>query len=63
VLPIEVILDKVMRAYPGEVLEIEFEDDDDGLIYEIKLLTRRGIVLEMDVDAATGQILDLEEDD
>jgi len=63
ILPIEVILDKVLRAYPGEVIEIEFEDEDDGLIYEMKVLTRRGIVLEMDVDAGTGQILKLEEDD
>jgi uncharacterized membrane protein YkoI len=29
----------------------------------MKVLTRRGIVLEMDVDAGTGQILKLEEDD
>ncbi len=63
VLPIEVILDRVLRDYPGEILEIDFDDDDDGYIYEIKVLTRRGIVLEMDVDAATGRILDLEEDD
>ena len=63
VLPIEVILDRVLREFPGEILEIDFDDDDDGYIYEIKVLTRRGIVLEIEVDAATGQILDIEEDD
>ncbi len=63
VLPIEVILDRALKDYPGEIVEIDFDDEDDGFIYEIKVLTRRGIVLEIDVDAATGRILDLEEDD
>jgi uncharacterized membrane protein YkoI len=63
VLPIELILDRVLKDYPGEIVEIDFDDEDDGFIYEIKVLTRRGIVLEIDVDAATGRILDLEEDD
>lgn len=65
ILPLEVILGSVLQQYPGEVLKLELElDDDDGeLIYEIEVLTRRGIVLEMEVDARTGQILDIEEDD
>lgn len=63
ILPLETILDGVLKSYPGEVIEIEFDDDDGQLIYEIKVLTRRGIVLEMDVDAGNGRILDLEEDD
>ena len=53
----------MLTTYPGEVIEIEFDDDDGLPIYEIKVLTRRGIVLEMDVDARNGRILDLEEDD
>jgi len=63
ILPLETILGGVLKSYPGEVIEIEFDDDDGLLIYEIKVLTRRGIVLEMDVDARNGRILDLEEDD
>jgi uncharacterized membrane protein YkoI len=63
ILPLETILDRVLKTFPGEVIEIEFDDDDGLLIYEIKVLTRRGIVLEMDVDARNGRILDLEEDD
>ncbi len=63
ILPLEDILAKVLRLHPGEVLEIELDDDDGELIYEIEVLTRRGIVLEMDVDARTGKILKLEEDD
>lgn len=63
ILPLEEVLARVLHAYPGEVLEIELDDDDGYLIYEIEVLTRRGIVLEMDVDARTGAVLKLEEDD
>lgn len=63
ILPLEVILGSVLQRYPGELLKLELDDDDGYLIYEIEVLTRRGIVLEMDVDARTGRILDIEEDD
>lgn len=63
ILPLEVILSAILQRYPGEVLKLELDDDDGELIYEIEVLTRRGIVLEMDVDARTGRILDTEEDD
>jgi uncharacterized membrane protein YkoI len=63
ILPLEKILESVLRTYPGEVLKIDLDDDDDYLIYEIEILTRRGIVLELEVDAHTGRILDIEEDD
>jgi uncharacterized membrane protein YkoI len=63
ILPLETILASLLRAYPGEILKIDLDDDDDYLIYEIEILTRRGIVLELEVDAHTGRILDIEEDD
>ena len=63
ILPLETILASLLRTYPGEILKIDLDDDDDYLIYEIEILTRRGIVLELEVDAHTGRILDIEEDD
>lgn len=63
ILPLETILASLLRTYPGDILKIELDDDDDYLIYEIEILTRRGIVLELEVDAHTGRILDIEEDD
>lgn len=63
ILPLEVILGSVLQRYPGEVLKLELDDEDGELIYELEVLTRRGIVLEMDVDARTGRILEIEEDD
>jgi uncharacterized membrane protein YkoI len=63
ILPLETILDRALTTVPGEVLEIDLDDDKDGLVYEIKILTRRGLVLELDIDAHSGKILELEEDD
>ncbi|ABI76069.1 peptidase domain protein [Hyphomonas neptunium ATCC 15444] len=63
ILPLEIILGSVLQQYPGELLKLELDEDDGYLIYEIEVLTRRGTVLEMDVDARTGRILDIEEDD
>ncbi len=54
----------VQAAAPGEIVEVELEqvDDDDGYgpataIYEIKVLAASGRVLELEIDATTGQIL------
>ncbi|WP_213271438.1 PepSY domain-containing protein [Hyphomonas sp.] len=63
ILPLEVILATVLQRYPGELLKLELDDDEGYLIYEMDVLTRRGIVLEMEIDARTGRILDIEEDD
>ncbi|WP_291203021.1 PepSY domain-containing protein [Hyphomonas sp.] len=63
ILPLETILAGLLRTYPGDILKIDLDDDDDYLIYEIEILTRRGIVLELEVDAHTGRLLDIEEDD
>lgn len=54
----------VRAAAPGEIVEVELEqvDPDDGYgaitgLYEIKVLTASGRVLELEIDAGTGQIL------
>jgi len=45
------------------VLEIELDEDHGRTIYEIELLDEQGRVLELEVDAATGEILQQEYDD
>lgn len=63
VLPLADILDIVHAAIPGRVIEIEFEDDDDRLLYELEVVTADGRLIEVEVDAATGRILSQEEED
>ncbi|MFA7669692.1 MAG: PepSY domain-containing protein [Burkholderiaceae bacterium] len=57
VLSLRQVLDIVGRDYPGEPVEIEFEDDDGSYVYEIKLLQPAGSVLKMKVDATTGTVI------
>ena len=65
VLPIAEILSRTADRVPGEVVEVEFERDDHRgrhWIYELKILAEDGRVLEVRVDAASGEILGMEED-
>ena len=57
VLPLTVLLEKLRRTHPGQVLELELERDGARWIYEIRLLQPDGALLKLDIDAATGQVL------
>ncbi|MFN7610909.1 MAG: PepSY domain-containing protein [bacterium] len=46
-----------LAAVPGEVLQVDLENEDGQDIYEIKILTQTGRVIEIEVEAATGSIL------
>lgn len=63
ILPLETILQRVNEQRPGKVLEVEQEFEKGRYIYEIELLGEDGIVWEMEIDAVTGEILELEEED
>lgn len=62
-LPLARILEIVRARAPGEVLEVDLDDDDDdGPTYEITILTPDGRVIEAVIDARDGAVLELEED-
>lgn len=63
VLPLSRILSAVQAAQPGRVIEVELENDDDHYIYEVELVTPEGRLIELEVEAATGMILQMEESD
>ncbi|WP_448207136.1 PepSY domain-containing protein [Azospirillum sp. sgz302134] len=58
-LPLEDILAKANAAYPGDVLDVDFEDEDGQIVYEIKTLTAEGRILKLKYDAATGELLEV----
>lgn len=64
--PIAEILTTVAKQVPGEVVEVEFErrghHGTEAWIYEIKVLADDGRVQEVKVDAASGAILEVEDD-
>ncbi|MYN14385.1 peptidase [Pusillimonas sp. TS35] len=57
VLPLRAVLDKVEREYPGQVVKIEFEEDDDLYVYKIKVLRSTGDIVKLKVDATDGRVL------
>lgn len=61
--PLQTILDDAEAREPGRIIEVELDEDDDE--YEIEILRPDGIVVELDYDARTGELLDrdIEDDD
>jgi uncharacterized membrane protein YkoI len=67
ILPLAAIVDDARARFGGEVLDAEFEDEDDEDrgdapppstgIYEIKLLAPGGRILKLEYDATTGELL------
>ena len=64
VAPLRELLVLVQKKYPGRILEVELEQEEYGdkdiWIYEIKILTHKGRVYELEYDAATLELLDTE---
>ena len=56
-LPLEAIVARAQADFPGDILDVEFEDEDGQIVYEIKTITAEGRVLKLKYDAATGDLL------
>jgi uncharacterized membrane protein YkoI len=57
VLPLEEIMAKANADFPGEILDVEFEEEDGRVFYEIKKITTDGRIMKLEYDAATGTLL------
>ncbi|MES9830256.1 MAG: PepSY domain-containing protein [Candidatus Thiodiazotropha sp.] len=61
VAPLRSLLAQVHKTYPGHILEVELEREEYGkrdvLIYEVKLLTKKGSVLKLEYDAINLELL------
>jgi uncharacterized membrane protein YkoI len=59
--PLDEIMVEVCKQHPGRILEAELERRRDaGYLYEIELLDEEGNVWELEVDAASGKLLNTE---
>jgi uncharacterized protein YpmB len=47
---------------PGKVVEAELEKKHDKLIWEVEVVTEENKVMEVHIDAGTGEIIDVEEE-
>lgn len=59
VLPLRSVLERLEREHPGQVMEVELEQEEgDGRwIYEVKLLEPGGQLVKLKLDARTGALL------
>ena len=68
VVPLSEIVAKVRRIAPGKLIDVELEFDvafddahpDARWVYEIEVLTDLNQVVELEFDAETGQLLEIE---
>jgi uncharacterized membrane protein YkoI len=55
--PLNQILKSVRRQYKGEVLDAQLFDFGGQWVYQVRLLTKDGRVLDIAVDGQSGQII------
>jgi len=63
VLPLSDILAAARAARPGRIIELDLEREDGRWIYELELISPDGRLYEMEIDAATGEILEIEREE
>lgn len=55
-------LTAALARVPGGVIKAELEVEDGNLMYSFEIVDARRKVLEMEIDAGTGQVLGVDED-
>lgn len=63
ILPLEQIIDAAMAVKSGQILETEFDEDDGRYVYELEILDDNGHVWELELDATTAELIELESED
>ncbi|WP_147127052.1 PepSY domain-containing protein [Shimia ponticola] len=56
----EAAIAAALEAVPGEVQEVELEREDGAQVYEIEILAEDGTETEVEIAAATGDVLEIE---
>jgi uncharacterized membrane protein YkoI len=60
--PLSEILPRIEQDFGGRAIETEIETDEGRWVYEFDILTADGRLFEVDVDAVTGETLEVEEE-
>ena len=60
---LESLIVQVRNDYPGEIIEIELDDEDGRYIYEVEVIAEDGSEIELEIDASTGEVLKADVDD
>ncbi|AKH68228.1 Peptidase propeptide domain-containing protein [Spongiibacter sp. IMCC21906] len=54
------VLSNLEKNYIGQVIEVEFEQEDGQAIYEIEMIGPAGQVVEFEIDAVSGDVVSIE---
>lgn len=57
------ITEQVRPHLPGKILGVELEVEHGRIVYEFDVIDPSGRLMEVEVDAASGEILSIEDDD
>ncbi|WP_444452348.1 PepSY domain-containing protein [Rhodobacter capsulatus] len=60
ILPLSAILPGLESQYGARLLSVELDEEHDRLVYEFELITPRGQIVDVNVDAATGAVITTE---
>jgi uncharacterized membrane protein YkoI len=60
--PLAEILAEVEQDLGGQVVGVEFDDEEGVYVYEFRVVTDAGRLREVYVDATSGRILNIEDD-
>lgn len=60
ILSLETILQKYRQQVQGRLLDLEVESEHGRVVYELEFLRDDGYVIELKIDAATGEMLEKE---
>jgi hypothetical protein len=63
ILPLAEIMPAIEARFYGRAIEVEFERDDGRWVYEFELITPAGRIVEVEVDAASGRVIEAEHED
>lgn len=63
ILSLDIILKNIRQIFPGKILEVELEIEDGLIVYEVEILAKDGVVREIYINAKTGKLLSVKEDD
>ena len=60
ILSLATLKSRVLARLPGELIDVSVGHDNDAIIYEFRILREGGQVTEVEVDAASGRIIEIE---
>jgi len=59
IMPLTPVLEWLERYYHGQTIDVELEEQQGALIYQVEWLSPTGEVLDFSFDAASGEFLEV----